>query len=157
MNRFLKTSLITTLALASAAGTSFAAGLRGGNPPTPTSHDQGQPASIVVEDQAGMAGSGGRIGMVAFDDSTSRKADHAIRHWSGGPFAVQPVGQIDDDAYRAALQDRRAKEPREVAAVQSAVEHNRALVAKLKAENIEIRNIVGADAALNGGLTLYVL
>jgi hypothetical protein len=156
MNRFLKTSLIATLAITSIAGTSYAAGLRGGSP-TPTSHDEGQPASIIVEGQAGMAGSGGRIGLVAFDDSASRKADHAIRHWRGGPFAVQPVGQIDDDANRAALQDRRAKEPREVAAVQSAVEHNRALVAKLKAENVEIKNIVGADAAFDGGLTLYVL
>lgn len=142
MNRFLKTSLIATLAITSIAGTSYAAGLAGRSA-VPPSHDE-------------MTGPGA-IKLVSFDDSSSRKADHAIRHWNGGAFNVQPVGQIDDDATRAALQDRRAAEPREVAALQSAVEHNRALVARLKTENVEIKNIVGADQALDGQLTLYVL
>lgn len=152
MIRFLKTSLMTTLAIASVAGTAYAAGLHGGRPGGLQSHDKGTPDTIIQDQPM----TGGSIRLTSFNDNSSRRADAIIRHWRGAAFDVQPVGQIDDDETRAALQDRRTTEPREVAALQSAIHGNHRLVKRLRADNVEISNIVGADAAMNGSLTLYV-
>ena len=147
MNRFLKTSLISTLALASIAGTGYAAGSRGGTPAF-NRHDEALPPSIA-QSQATTGGSG-------FDLSASRDANTAIRHWKGRAFDVEEVSGINDDTHREMLQDRRAAEPRQVVALQSAIQGNHRLSERLRHDNVEIRNIVGADAAMDGSLTFYV-
>ena len=151
MNRFLKTSLISTLALASIGGTGYAAGSSGAAPSF-NNHDEALPPAIAKSP----ARTGGSGGVMRFDLSASRDADRAIRHWRGRAFDVEQVSGINDDLQREMLRDRKTAEPRQVAALHSAIEHNHRLLSRLNAENVEIGNIVAADAAMNGSLTFYV-
>lgn len=46
--------------------------------------------------------------------------------------------------------------PEQRAALHEAVEANKSLAEKLKAQNVEMDNIGGAEQAADGGLTIYV-
>ncbi|MBL0371329.1 hypothetical protein JJB09_04750 [Rhizobium sp. KVB221] len=140
MNSLLKTSLLATIVISSFVSPGFAAGISAtGGHPQVTEAKHGTPANLV-----------------SFDASATRRAEQLIAHWKGTPFQVQQIGQIEDDLSRETLQDRQRSEPNQVADLQAAIRHNHPLLQKLRNENVEINNIVGADAAMDGQLTLYV-
>jgi len=80
--------------------------------------------------------------------------DQTVRTFKGDNFKVIDV----DTLSRASEVRSRISEegPQQIAALQSAVEADKPLAAKLKAQKVEMDNIAGASQAADGGLTIYV-
>jgi hypothetical protein len=152
MNRFVTIGFASTLTLTSIAGAAFAAGMHG---PAAGFGNQSHDADLTSPAEPTI-GYGTALHFAAFTKTSTAQTDRAIRHWKGGRFDVVPVGNLDDTSLKASLQDRRDSEPRQVAALQTAIQHNHALSSRLKAQNVEIGNIIGAQAAIDGGMTFYV-
>ena len=153
MNRFMTIATASVLVLASVAGAASAAGIHGragigmkGDVSNPAINDPSSPK----------VGSGTAFRFAAYGKNSYSQADRMVRHWKGGPFDVVPVGDLDDTALKASLLNHAESEPRQVAALQSAIEHNHRLDSRLQAQNVEIGNIIDAQTALDGGITFYV-
>lgn len=154
MNRILTVAAASTLALASFAGAAFATGIHGG---TPGSFDRGDASDPAINDLSGPGGgSGGPLHFAAYANNANAWTDQVVRHWKGGPFDVVPVGNLDDKSQKASLLNHAESEPRQVAALQSAIARNHVLTSRLRAQNVEIGNIIDAQTALDGGITFYV-
>jgi hypothetical protein len=105
---------------------------------------------------AWMAGAGGNSSAVTRvsalgDDGT----DWRIRHWKGKPFTVVPVDNIYSNGEVAAIKAQ-GSEKKRVHALQSAIKDNHALRTELKADHVELRNVIDADTAMNGKIIFYV-
>ena len=153
MNRFLTIGIASTLALASIAGAASAAGTHerdsiGGN----SAHDN----EIANPDAIDTSGSGMALHFTAYSANPSAQTDRLIRHWKSGPFDVVAIDSLDDTGLKGSLRDLRESKPRQVASLQSSIEHNHALSSRLRAQNVEIGNIIDAQTAINGGITFYV-
>lgn len=154
MNRFLTFGVASTLALASLAGVASAAGPHGRSPVGGLSgHDNAlaDPGLPVAASGAGIA-----LHFATFDRNSGAQTDRLIRHWKGGPFDVVAIGNLDDTALKVSIEDHAQSQPRQVAALQSAIHGNGRLSHRLAARNVEIGNIVEARTAIDGGLTFYV-
>ncbi|CAN7364950.1 hypothetical protein [Rhizobium sp. LjRoot254] len=73
---------------------------------------------------------------------------------SAKPFKVIYLSAISNDGEKALIRTRATKS--RVAAIQAEINSDRALVSQLRAMNIQIRNIIGADRAMNGSVIYYV-
>ncbi|WP_258162391.1 hypothetical protein [Rhizobium sp. TH2] len=73
---------------------------------------------------------------------------------SAKPFKVLYLSDISNHGEKALIRTRATKS--HVAAIQAEINGDRALVSQLRAMNIQIRNIIGADRAMNGGMIYYV-
>lgn len=80
--------------------------------------------------------------------------DTAVRQFQGTDFRVNRVkpSERGDTEEEAAA----AKNSPDVRALQASIASNKMLMEQLKAQNVEINNIIDAEAAANGGLVLYV-
>jgi hypothetical protein len=154
MNRFMTITTASVLALASIAGAASATGVHGKAHGLNMRGDDSNPA---INDPSGPnVGSGNAFHLATYGKNTYNQADRVVRHWKGGRFDVVPVGDLDDTAMKASLLNHAESEPRQVAKLQSAIEHNHRLDSRLQAQNVEIGNIIDAQTALDGGITFYV-
>ncbi|CAN7142942.1 hypothetical protein [Rhizobium sp. LjRoot254] len=76
------------------------------------------------------------------------------RAQSAKPFKVIYLSDISNHGEKALIRTRATKS--RVAAIQTEINGDRALVSQLRAMNIQIRNIIGADRAMNGSVIYYV-
>jgi hypothetical protein len=134
MKRFLTIRIAAILVLVPLAGLASAASMHGST--------------------AGIGGNGSTAAPTAIGDA-SAGTDWTIRHWKGGQFSVMPLDDVYSNGEAAAI-SAHASEPKQVSALQSAIEHNPALSNRLKSENVEIRNVIDADTAMDGKITFYV-
>jgi hypothetical protein len=73
---------------------------------------------------------------------------------SAKPFKVIYLSDISNDGEKALIRTRATKS--RVASIQAEINGDRALVAQLRAMNVQIRNIIGADRTMNGSVIYYV-
>ena len=79
---------------------------------------------------------------------------NAIRNWHGGAVSVQSGDGLDTmtgDTVSALMDGN----PQMIAAIRADIHANHALARHLESQNININNIDGAAAALDGSLILY--
>ncbi|MCA1366319.1 hypothetical protein I6F15_02740 [Bradyrhizobium sp. BRP14] len=82
-----------------------------------------------------------------------RQIDQTVRTFKGD-FRVVDVDTLSRmSEVRSRIND---ETPQQVAALQSAIEANKPLAAKLETRNVEMNNIAGAAQAADGSLTIYV-
>ncbi|MBB4184156.1 hypothetical protein [Sinorhizobium terangae] len=83
-----------------------------------------------------------------------KEIEATVRSYSGDKVNVVLVSTLSEqDQTRMWVENAT---PDQRAALLAAVEANKPLLEKLKAQNIEIDNIGGAEQAADGGLTIYV-
>jgi hypothetical protein len=70
------------------------------------------------------------------------------------PFKVIYISALSNDGEKALIRTRATKS--RVEAIQAEINSDRALVSQLRAMNVQIRNIIGADRAMNGSVIYYV-
>jgi len=148
MNRFMTISIASTLVLGSIAGTAFAAAHERdhGKEPAVSSHD-----GFLSDDPSTPA-----FYSMDYSQASNAQTDHIIRRWKGGPVEIVPVENLNDTSMKASLEHRQASEPRQVASLKSAIEHNPKLANRLEHRNIPIGSVVDAQTAADGGITFYV-
>ncbi|MDO6963778.1 hypothetical protein [Rhizobium alvei] len=144
MNRFLKITLATTLSAAMLAGAVLSADAQPKGSPLGR-HD------TMTSDQA--VGSGNAIDLVAYKVKDEQQL---LKGWQGGPMNVMPLGELDRGDVKQALSSRKTDEPKVVAQLQQAVRGNEKLSHALGKQGVEIDNIIGAEQAADGGLTIYI-
>lgn len=86
--------------------------------------------------------------------SDAAQIDQQIRHLPGGRFNVVHVDLIGNRS--AGVIGDRAGEPHYLANLHRSIDSNRPLLARLERQNVEIRNIIGAEPGGNGSMTFYV-
>jgi hypothetical protein len=64
------------------------------------------------------------------------------------------ISALSNDGEKALIRTRATKS--RVAAIQAEINSDPALVSQLRAVNVQIRNIIGADRAVNGSVIYYV-
>ena len=80
--------------------------------------------------------------------------DQTVRTFKGDNFRIADVDTLSRmDQARIRIDEAT---PAQRAALQAAVEANKPLVAALKARNVELNNVAGAEQAADGGLTIYL-
>ncbi|NBB50040.1 hypothetical protein GVN24_17320 [Rhizobium sp. CRIBSB] len=92
----------------------------------------------------------------AFAGSPESKIESTIQTMSGNDFDVVQIDSLqkgDPAQERFGTVEPTSQEAR---LVQASVIANRALSQKLEAQNVELKNIVGAEQAADGGITFYV-
>lgn len=83
-----------------------------------------------------------------------KQIEQTVRGFKGDNFRIVNVDTLSrDDQTRSWIDEAT---PQQRAALHSAVEANKPLVAKLKAHDVELNNIAGAEQAADGGLTIYL-
>lgn len=137
MNPTVKTSLSCLLALSlSAASASAADKAKGPDPVDGQKVDKGATGSI--------------------DTEVLMRSD-MVAAWQAGKINVVAVSTLNDvDPNKSLLRNRVKTNPDEVAALQTAVQNNSALKSQLKAQNVQLQNIVAAVLSANGAVTFYV-
>jgi hypothetical protein len=152
MNRFITIGIASTLAFASVTA---AASAKENNAPSPSHFnrhdDSGDIGGLDDADSSYDAGFYPQSNAVAHPAGVAWD----VRHWKGRPFEIMPVEEIDSNGEAAAV-EAKAGETKRVARLQAAIEHNRALADRLTAENVNVHNVVGAKAAMDGTMTFYV-
>ncbi|MBO3759773.1 hypothetical protein [Ciceribacter sp. L1K22] len=96
------------------------------------------------------------IAGASFAANAAQNLDATIAHMKNPKFTVETVDSLDrNNPDRVALE---AKSPTsaEAHALQASIIANKKLSGALKAQKVEIGNIVGAEKAADGGLTFYV-
>ncbi len=88
-------------------------------------------------------------------ETAPQQVDQTVAHFKGDNFTIQQLAPALNTAFDEG--DGMAQQtPAESAKFQQALASNPQLVKQLKARNVEIGNVVGADEAADGGLTFYV-
>ncbi|WEX78551.1 hypothetical protein PYH37_003449 [Sinorhizobium numidicum] len=80
--------------------------------------------------------------------------DQTVRTFKGNNLRIVNVDTLNQMSETRTRIDEAT--PQQLAALQTAVEANKPLAAKLRAENVEMNNIAGAAQAADGGLTIYL-
>ncbi|APG84045.1 hypothetical protein [Sinorhizobium americanum] len=80
--------------------------------------------------------------------------DQSVRAFKGDNVRIVDVDTLKEENQTRMWIDEASAEQR--AALLAAVEANKPLATKLKAQNVEMNNIAGAEEAADGGLTIYV-
>ncbi|SIP95267.1 hypothetical protein SAMN05880582_101144 [Rhizobium sp. RU20A] len=88
-------------------------------------------------------------------EPAQQQVDQTVAHFKGDNINIQELGWVtqsafDEDGSMA------QQTPAETAKFQQALASNPQLVRQLKARNVEIGNVVGADQAADGSLTFYL-
>ncbi|MCO6426289.1 hypothetical protein HR059_31385 (plasmid) [Sinorhizobium meliloti WSM1022] len=83
-----------------------------------------------------------------------KEIEQTVRSYSGDKINVVDVSTLSEQDQTRMWVDKATPEQR--AALHEAVEANKSLAEKLKAQNVEMNNIGGAEQAADGGLTIYV-
>jgi len=137
MNRTVKASFASLLALCMSAGGVYAASKdKGPDPIERQTIDQNATGSINTEALM-------RSDMVAA--------------WQAGKINVVTVSTLNDvDPNKSLLKNRMKTNPDEVAALQTAIQNNSALKSQLDARNVQLQNIVAAVLSADGAVTFYV-
>lgn len=91
--------------------------------------------------------------MAAASDAAA--IDQQIRHLPAGRFNIAHVDLAGANRNAGLISDRMAERGYLIGLHQS-IEHNRPLLARLESQNVEIRNVIGAEPASNGSMTFYV-
>jgi hypothetical protein len=87
--------------------------------------------------------------------SDAKAIDGQIRHLPAARFNVVRLDLIGTNRNAGVISDRMS-EPGYLAGLHRAIESNRPLFARLESQNVEIRNVIGAEPAANGSMTFYV-
>ncbi|AFL49528.1 hypothetical protein ABIE78_004703 [Sinorhizobium fredii] len=80
--------------------------------------------------------------------------DHTVRAFKGDNVRVVDVDTLNQENQTRMWIDEATAEQR--TALLAAVDANKPLASKLKAQRVEMNNIAGAEEAADGGLTIYV-
>jgi|EndMetStandDraft_4_1072995.scaffolds.fasta_scaffold354112_2 hypothetical protein len=144
MQRYLKTTLASAFAVSLLAGGAYAQ-----TDPSMNSGDKGP--SIEEKQQMVDPNSTGSIG------TGNLLTEQEITGWQSGKVNVVVLGELNEnDPTRTAFEGRMKENPDEVAALQSAIQNNAALKAELDNQNVQLNNVVAAQKAADGSVTLYV-
>jgi hypothetical protein len=137
MNRTVKASLASFVALSMFAGGACASGRDKGTDPTERQKiDQNMTGSV---------------------NSESLMRSDMVSAWQAGKINVVAVSTLNDvDPNKTLLRHRTKTNPDEVAALQAAIQNNSALKSQLLARNVQLRNIVAAVLSADGTVTFYV-
>ncbi|WP_377288170.1 hypothetical protein [Rhizobium sp. SG2393] len=88
-------------------------------------------------------------------ETAPQQVDHTVKHFKGNDFNIEQLDWATQSSFDE--EDGMAQQtPREQAKFQQALASNPKLVKELKARNVEIGNVVGAEQAADGSLTFYV-
>ncbi|ASY62326.1 hypothetical protein SJ05684_c08630 [Sinorhizobium sojae CCBAU 05684] len=83
-----------------------------------------------------------------------KQIEQTVRGFKGNKLRIVNVDTLSrQDQTRSWIDEAT---PQQRAALHSAVQSNKPLVAKLKAHDVELNNIAGAEQAADGGLTIYL-
>ncbi len=80
--------------------------------------------------------------------------DQSVRDFKGDNVTIVDLGTLKRESQTRIWIDEATAQQR--AALLAAVEANKPLAAKLKAQKVEMNNIAGAEEAADGGLTIYI-
>ncbi|WP_112811858.1 hypothetical protein [Ensifer sp.] len=80
--------------------------------------------------------------------------EQTVHGFKGDKFEVVNIDTLDKLSETRTWIDQAT--PAQLSALHKAVDGNKELVGKLKAQNVELTNIVGAEQAADGSLTLYI-
>ncbi|WP_104665756.1 hypothetical protein [Ensifer adhaerens] len=80
--------------------------------------------------------------------------DHTVRDFKGDHFTVVDVDTLKESSQTRMWIDEAT--PQQLSSLHAAVNANKPLAAKLKAQNVEMNNIAGAEQAADGSLTFYL-
>ncbi|WP_112995989.1 hypothetical protein [Rhizobiales bacterium] len=83
-----------------------------------------------------------------------KEIEQTVRSYSGDKINVVDVSTLAEQNQTRMWVEHATPEQR--AALLEAVKANKSLAEKLKAQNVEMDNIGGAEQATDGGLTIYV-
>jgi hypothetical protein len=154
MNRFIKTGIATGLAAITLTGAFL-------SPAFARSHDAVENA-VQKHDEGGGAdnaaphsGGGGQIYLPAIKFSDVAAIDREIRNWHNQRFDVVAVDEQRGRSGADVIVGR-ADEHGYLPKLHATIADNRKLAARLEARNVEIRNVIGAEAAADGTMTFYV-
>jgi hypothetical protein len=147
MNRFAKATLASIFAASVVAGPALAADSMGAQPADQSSSPADvRPVGEGTVDQD-------TTGSIAMPNMLDSKA---VSAWESGDYSIKQVSTLDDGSLKTQLMDKKTADAAGVADLQSAIEGNAALSSKLKADNVQINNIVAAEKAADGSVTFYV-
>ncbi|WP_026612568.1 hypothetical protein [Ensifer aridi] len=97
---------------------------------------------------------GGISHAASVETNWPHQIDQTVSTFKGDDFRVVDVDTLSRmSEVRSRIND---ETPQQVAALQSAIEANKPLAAKLETRNVEMKNIAGAAQAADGSLTIYV-
>lgn len=98
------------------------------------------------------------FGGISYAESTAMnwpaEIEHTVRDFKGAKFDVINVDTLNKMSETHTWIDQAT--PEQVRALQSSIEANKPFAEKLKARNVELNNIVGAEQAADGSLTIYM-
>jgi hypothetical protein len=80
--------------------------------------------------------------------------DRTVRDFKGDHFTVVDVDSLKESSQTRMMVTEAT--PQQLSSLHAAVEGNKPLAAKLKAQNVEMNNIAGAEQAADGSLTFYL-
>lgn len=80
--------------------------------------------------------------------------DRTVRDFKGDHFTVVNLDTLKETNQTRIWIDEAT--PQQISSLHAAVNANKPLAAKLKAQNVEMNNIAGAEQAADGSLTLYL-
>lgn len=83
-----------------------------------------------------------------------KEIEQTVRSYNGDKISIVDVSTLAEQNQTRMWVEHATPEQR--AALLEAVKENKALAEKLKAQNVEMDNIGGAEQATDGGLTIYV-
>jgi hypothetical protein len=97
------------------------------------------------------------FGGISYAESTDMnwptEIEHTLRDFKGAKFDVVNVDTLNKMSETHTWIDQAT--PEQVRSLQSSIEANKPFAEKLKAQNVELNNIVGAEQAADGSLTIY--
>ncbi|MEI2301543.1 hypothetical protein [Ensifer sp. MJa1] len=80
--------------------------------------------------------------------------DQTVRNFKGNNFTIVNLDTLKETSQTRTSIDEAT--PQQISALHAAVTANKPLAAALKAQNVEMNNIAGAEQAADGGLTFYL-
>lgn len=95
------------------------------------------------------------ISQISAAPSDAAAIDRQIRHLPAGRFNIAHLDLTGMNRTAGVISDR-ANEPHYLANLHHSIDSNRPLLARLEHQNVEIRNIIGAEPGGNGSMTFYV-
>jgi hypothetical protein len=153
MNRISHILLVAGISSALGTGIAFASGHMKSDRTAEFNSDD--PAQQTADTTMPPAISNMTYPVQAANSSTDKAIDWKIRHMKGGRFDIETLAD-DNSSDSDLLSDRASAEPGYISHLHRAIESNPRLENRLTAQNIEIKNIVGAEPAADGTITFYV-
>lgn len=148
MNRFVSSIAVLTIAASAIAGPALArgTGMRAGE-----NHPEND--SLYATTQTATGGYAPAHLVLAASDA--KAIDNQIRHLPAARFNVVRL-DLTGANRNAGVISERMSERGYLTGLHRAIDSNRPLHTRLEAQNVEIRNVIGAEPAANGSMTFYV-